>query len=202
MFYIFCKRQISIKLFDLYQRLQCTGNYFFKIKFVFFLYFLLSASWKENDLSRYISVIRQTVGYRTPVFTQPFSWCLHITITYNLPNLWLRYVAVVTVIAWTPEVVCPTYQMSRHEKGETWSELTWFETSVLKEDVRIESVLVYCNHTNQISLDIIVRPLVPLYVNINWYLFIISNTQQYIVIHDISYIWCTTYLCIVCYWSI
>ena len=41
---IFCKRQISIKLFYLYQRLQCRDNYFFKIKFVFFLYLLLSAS--------------------------------------------------------------------------------------------------------------------------------------------------------------
>ena len=42
-FYIFCKRQISIKLFYLYQRLQCTDNYFFKIKFDLFLYLLLSA---------------------------------------------------------------------------------------------------------------------------------------------------------------
>ena len=42
-FYIFCKRQISIKLFYLYQKLQCTDNYFFKIKFVLFLYLLLSA---------------------------------------------------------------------------------------------------------------------------------------------------------------
>jgi len=38
---IFCKRQIAIKLFYLYQRLQCTDSYFFKIKFVFFLYLLL-----------------------------------------------------------------------------------------------------------------------------------------------------------------
>ena len=72
---------------------------FFKIKFVLFLYLLLSASWKENDLSWYISVIGQTVGYRTPVFTQPFSWRLNITITYNLPHLQLWYVDVVTVIA-------------------------------------------------------------------------------------------------------
>ena len=36
---------VSIKLFYLYQRLQCTDNYFFKIKFVLlFLYLLLSAS--------------------------------------------------------------------------------------------------------------------------------------------------------------
>ena len=98
-FYILCKRQISIKLFDLYQRLQCTDNYVFQIKFVLFLYLLLSASWKEKDLSWYISVIRQTVRYRTPVLTQPFSWRLHITITYNLPHLRLWYVDVVTVIA-------------------------------------------------------------------------------------------------------
>jgi hypothetical protein len=59
----------------------------FKIKFVLFLYLLLSASWKKNDPSWYIYVIRQTVGYRTPVFTQPFSWRLHIAITYSLPNI-------------------------------------------------------------------------------------------------------------------
>jgi hypothetical protein len=47
---IFCKRQISIKLFHLYQRLEYRDNYFFKRKFVFFLYWLLSALWKKNDL--------------------------------------------------------------------------------------------------------------------------------------------------------
>ena len=47
---IFCKRQISIKLFYLYQRLQCRDNYFFTNKFVFFFYLLLSSSWKKNDL--------------------------------------------------------------------------------------------------------------------------------------------------------
>jgi hypothetical protein len=93
------KRQISIKLFYLYQRLQCRDNYFFKIKFGFFLYLLLSASWKESDLPLYISDIRQVVGYRTPVFIQPFPWRLHITITYNLPHLRLWYADVVTVIA-------------------------------------------------------------------------------------------------------
>jgi len=36
-FSIFCKRQISMKLFYLYQTLQCTNNYFYKIKFVLFL---------------------------------------------------------------------------------------------------------------------------------------------------------------------
>jgi hypothetical protein len=48
-FYIFCKRQISIKLFYLYQRLQCTDNYFFKIKFVLFLYLLLSVSKSHHE---------------------------------------------------------------------------------------------------------------------------------------------------------
>jgi hypothetical protein len=91
-FCIFCKRQISVNLFYFYQRLQCTDIYFFKIKFGLFLYLPLSASWKENDMSWYISVIRQTVGYWTPVYTQPFSWRLHITITYNLPHLRQWYV--------------------------------------------------------------------------------------------------------------
>ena len=57
---IFCKRQISIKLFYLYQRLQCRDKYFFKIKFVFFLYLRLSASWKENDLHFCIYFLYQT----------------------------------------------------------------------------------------------------------------------------------------------
>ena len=35
----------------------------------------------------------QTVGYRTPAFTLPFSWCPHITITYNQPHLRLWYAA-------------------------------------------------------------------------------------------------------------
>ena len=68
---IFCKRQISIKLFYLYQRLECRDKYFFKIKFVFFPCLRLSASSKEN-LYVYISDIRHIVGYRTPVFIQRF----------------------------------------------------------------------------------------------------------------------------------
>ena len=117
------KDRYQLNYFILYQRFQCTDNYFFKIKFVLFLYLLLalSASWKENDLSWYISVIRQTVRYRTPVFTQPFSWRLHITITYKLLHLRLWNVDVVTVIliASTPEVVCLTFQTSWHETGGT-----------------------------------------------------------------------------------
>jgi len=57
--HIFCKRQISIKLFYLYQTLQCRDNYFFKIKFVFFLYLrpsasghLLSAKRNRNEMKR------------------------------------------------------------------------------------------------------------------------------------------------------
>ena len=96
----------------MYQRLQCRDNYFFKIEFGFFLYLLLSASWKKNDLPLYISDIRQVVGYRTPVFIQPFPWRRHFTITYNLLHLRLWYADVVTVIAQTPEVVCRTSQTS------------------------------------------------------------------------------------------
>jgi hypothetical protein len=95
---IFCKRQISIKLFYLYQRHEYRDNYCFKIKFVFFLYLLLSVSWNENDLPLYISDIRHILGYRTSVFIQPFPWCLHITITYNLTHLRLWNADIVTVI--------------------------------------------------------------------------------------------------------
>ena len=88
---IFSVKDKSIKLFYLYQRLQCRDNYFFKIKFVFFLYLLLSSSWKKKRSAFNIFLIWQIVGYRTPVFIQPFPWRLHITITYNLPHLRLWY---------------------------------------------------------------------------------------------------------------
>ena len=71
---------------------------------------------KTICLDVYISDITLTVRYRTPVFTQPFLWRLHITITYNLPHLRLWYADVVTVLALTPEVVCQGVQTSRHEK--------------------------------------------------------------------------------------
>ena len=44
------KDRSQLNYFVCNQRLQCRDNYFFKIKFVFFLYLRLSASWKENDL--------------------------------------------------------------------------------------------------------------------------------------------------------
>ena len=80
LFSIFCKIQISIKLFYLYQRLQCTDNYFFQNKFVLFIYLLLSALSKENDMTLYFSAIKETVVYRTTVFTHPFFWRLHIAV--------------------------------------------------------------------------------------------------------------------------
>ena len=127
----FYEREISIKLFYLYQRLQCRDNYFFKIKFGFFRYLLLSALWKETYLLLYISDIRQIVGYRTPVFIQPFPWRLHITIPFNLPNLRLWYADVVTVIGKNRRSSVIPFRRQRHEKDETWSEFIWFETTVL-----------------------------------------------------------------------
>jgi hypothetical protein len=44
------KKKTDIKLFYLYQSLQCRDKYFFEIKFVFFLYLRLWASSKENDV--------------------------------------------------------------------------------------------------------------------------------------------------------
>ena len=69
----------------MYQRLEYRDNYFFKIKFVFFLNLLLSASWKENDLPLYISDITQILGTEHQYLFSRF----HITITYNLPHLQL-----------------------------------------------------------------------------------------------------------------
>ena len=99
----------------------------FKIKFVLFLYLLLSASWKENDLSWCISVIRQTVGFGTEhqyLLSRFLDVCiLQLLIIYRIYD----YDDVVTVIAQVPEVVCLTFQTSRYEKDGTWSELTWFD---------------------------------------------------------------------------
>ena len=56
----------------------------------FFSFFICGCQHHQRKticLYVYISEIRQIVGYRTPVFIQRFPWCLHITITYNLPHL-------------------------------------------------------------------------------------------------------------------
>jgi hypothetical protein len=104
------------------------------LKLNLFSFFFCGCQHQRNTICLYvyISDITQTVRYRTPVFTRPFPWRLHITITYNIPHLRLWYADVVTVIAYTPEVVCQGVQTSRHEKDGTWSELTWFETTVLE----------------------------------------------------------------------
>jgi hypothetical protein len=122
------KKILTFSLKDRYQL-----NYFICIKdfnaetntslklnlFSFFICCCQHHQRKTICLYVYISDIRQIVGYRTPGFIQPFPWRLHITITYNLPHLLLWYADVVTVIAWTPEVVCLTFQTSRHEKDGT-----------------------------------------------------------------------------------
>jgi hypothetical protein len=105
------------------------------LKLYLFSFFICGSQCQHHEreticLYVYISDIRQIVGYRTPVFIQPFPWRLHITIYYNLPHLRLWYADIVTVIAYTPEAVCRTFQTSRHEKDGTWSELTWFETTL------------------------------------------------------------------------
>ena len=98
-FNIFCKRQISIKLFYLYQKLQCRDKYFFKIKFAFFLYLRLSASSKENNLPLCIyfwyqtdSRVPNTSIYSAVSLASPYYF------TYNLPHLRLWYADVVTLI--------------------------------------------------------------------------------------------------------
>ena len=76
---MFCKRQISIKLFYLHQRFQCRHKYFFKIKLVFFLYLRLSASSKENNLPLCIyfgyqtdSGVRNTSIYSAVSLASPY----------------------------------------------------------------------------------------------------------------------------------
>jgi hypothetical protein len=102
------KKILTFSVKDIYQL-----NYFICIKtvnaetitslklnlFSFFICVCQHHEWKTICPYVYISDIRQMVGYRTPVFIQPFPWRLHITITYNLPHLRLWYADVVTVIA-------------------------------------------------------------------------------------------------------
>ena len=59
-------------------------HYFFKIKFVLFLYLLLAASWKENNLSWYISVIRDSGVPSTSIYSAVF-----------LASLYYNYVLVI-----------------------------------------------------------------------------------------------------------
>jgi hypothetical protein len=102
---------IKILTFSVKDRYQL--NYFICIKdfnaetntslklnlFSFFICGCQHNQRKTICLYVYISDIRQTVGYLTPVFIQRFPRSLHITITYNLPHLRLWYTDVVTVIA-------------------------------------------------------------------------------------------------------
>ena len=132
---IFCKRQISITYVNY---LICIKDFNAEtntsLKLNLFSFFICGCQHHQRKticLYEYISDIRQLLGYRTPVFIQRFPWRLHFTITYNLPHLRLWYADVVTVIAYTPEVTCRFVQTSRQEKDGTWSELTWFETTVL-----------------------------------------------------------------------
>jgi hypothetical protein len=53
--------------------------------FYFFIYCCQHHERKMICLD--IFMLSERLRYQTPVFTQPFSWCLHITITYNLPHL-------------------------------------------------------------------------------------------------------------------
>ena len=58
------------------------------LKLNLFSFFICCCQHHERKRSALInSDSRQTVGYRTPVFIQPFPLRLHITITYNLPHL-------------------------------------------------------------------------------------------------------------------
>jgi hypothetical protein len=98
--------------------------------FYFFIYCCQHHERKTSCLDIFLLSDRQW-GTEHQYLPQLFSWHLHITITYNLLHLRLWYVDVVTVIAQTPEVVCLTFQTSWHEKDGMWSELTWFETTVL-----------------------------------------------------------------------
>ena len=98
-------------------------NYFLKIKFVLFLYLLLSASWKEKTCLDIFLLSDRQWGTEYQYLRSRF---LGVSML-QLLHLRLWYVDVVTVIAYTSEVVCLPFQTSRHEKYGTCSELTWFE---------------------------------------------------------------------------
>jgi hypothetical protein len=57
------------------------------LKLNLFSFFICGCQHHERKticLYVYISDIRRTERYRTPIFIQPFPWRFHITITYNL----------------------------------------------------------------------------------------------------------------------
>ena len=59
------------------------------LKLNLFSFFICGCQHQRKTICLYvyISDITQTVRYRTPIFTQPFPWRLHITITYNIPHI-------------------------------------------------------------------------------------------------------------------
>ena len=71
-FYIFCTRQISIKLVYLYQRRQCTDNYFFKFKFVLFFLFTALSIMKEK---RPVVILSYYCQLLSELFSYSVVWC-------------------------------------------------------------------------------------------------------------------------------
>ena len=73
--------------------------------------------YETKTICLYIFLISDILGYRTSVFIQPFPWCLHITITYNLTHLRLWNADVVTVIAQLSQLRLIPY---RHTSSVLW----------------------------------------------------------------------------------
>ena len=120
-----------MKLFYLYQRLQCTDNYFFKIEFAFFLYLLFWLYIHESEKHE-----RKTICL--DIFLLSDREYLLSGFGFSILQLLMIYRIYDYLICWrchhnseTPEVACLTFQTSRNEKDGTWSELTWLETTVL-----------------------------------------------------------------------
>ena len=85
-FYIFCKRQMSIFFFICIKDVNAQTITSLKLNLFMSLFTAVGIMKGKRPVLIYF-IVKQTMRYRIPVFIPPFSWHLHITITYNLPHL-------------------------------------------------------------------------------------------------------------------
>jgi hypothetical protein len=82
-------RNNRIKLFYLYQRLQCTDIYFFKIQLISFFIYCCDCTYMNQNHERN-TICLDIFLLSDRQYLLSVSWHLHITITYHLLHLRLR----------------------------------------------------------------------------------------------------------------
>jgi hypothetical protein len=119
----------------------------------------------ESCEFRSCSVFFVRVEYRTPAFTQPFSWHFHITITYNLPHLPLKrhisigvFVVCIDIGSPVPNIPSKSRGMP-YENKKLLTEWKWFETkdfnaqTITSWKLNLFSFFIYCCDCTYMNLE-------------------------------------------------